>query len=100
MRIVWTRPAVADLEQLAAFWETYAPHKWEAVLTSILSKVALLETQPELGQREPLLARLRPEKGYRYALADRYKIIYRVSDNAVVINQVFDTRSNPDKLRA
>lgn len=91
---------MADLEQLAAFWETYAPQKWEAVLAAILHKVVLLETQPELGQREPLLAQLRPDKNYRYALANRYKIIYRVSDKAVVINQVFDTRSSPDRLRA
>ena len=101
MRVVWTRPAMADLAELADFWEQQAPKKWVAILNTIVDKVSQLETQPRLGQQDLLLAERRPAFNYRYVLADRYKIIYRVDESAqtVVINQVFDTRSNPDRLR-
>lgn len=92
---------MADLTELADFWEQQAPKKWVAILNAIVNKVSRLETQPRLGQQDLLLAERRPAFNYRYVLASRYKIIYRIDENAqtVVINQVFDTRSSPDRLR-
>ena len=101
VRIVWTRPAMADLAALADFWEQLAPKKWVVILNTIVDKVGQIGTQPRLSQQDLLLAERRPAFNYRYVLADRYKVIYRVDENAqaVVINQVFDMRSNPDRLR-
>ena len=36
---------------------------------------------------------------YRYIVIGNYKIIYRIYLNEVIINDVFDTRQDPEKMR-
>jgi hypothetical protein len=51
-----------------------------------------------IGQKEPLLSHL--SNAYRYLVEDNYKIIYHHADRLIVIDMVFDTRQNPEKITA
>lgn len=51
---------------------------------------------PNSGPIEPNLTTL--NKNHRYLLSGHYKLIYRIVDNEIIINDVFDTRQNPTKM--
>jgi plasmid stabilization system protein ParE len=57
----------------------------------------LLESNPLLGAKEPLLNN-RPFE-YRFIVESNYKIIYRFNENVVRIVSVFDCRQNPQKVK-
>ena len=38
------------------------------------------------------------KENHRYLVNGNYKLIYRVSHNEVIINDVFDARQNPAKI--
>ena len=40
----------------------------------------------------------RVNQEYRYLVSGNYKIIYKVSENIIVINDIFDTRQNTIKM--
>jgi hypothetical protein len=56
----------------------------------------LLENNPFIGNKEPLLENR--EKEYRYLLEGNYKIIYSVDGNIVRVNSIFDFRQSPIKI--
>jgi len=56
-----------------------------------------LETNPQIGPKEPLLGDYEFE--YRFLVKKNYKIIYRLDNNIVRVISVFDTRQNPSKIR-
>lgn len=51
---------------------------------------------PKSGQIELELEKL--HQHYRYLLIGNYKIIYRIETDFIIINDVFDTRQNPNKI--
>jgi plasmid stabilization system protein ParE len=97
-KIDWSDDALTHLQELIDYLRDEAG---ELTVTKITSKITrridLLATQPEFGQREPLLEGKRHE--YRRLIEGRYKIIYRVEGDTVYISAIFDTRQNPDRLR-
>jgi len=69
-------------------------------LTIGIAKETLkLKKHPEIGQIEVLLID-RPN-GFRYLVFKNYKIIYWInkSKNRIEINDVFDSRQNPIKIK-
>lgn len=52
---------------------------------------------PLLGQKEPLLAKLK--RDYRRLVEGNYKIIYNFRNKTIYINRIFDTRQSPSKLK-
>ncbi|MEJ7660990.1 MAG: hypothetical protein WKG07_15915 [Hymenobacter sp.] len=67
----WTRPAMADLTELADFLgNSREPEKWVAILNAIVDKVSRLENlNPGLGQQDLLLAERRPAFNYRCGIS-------------------------------
>lgn len=51
---------------------------------------------PESGQVEPDLQVFK--QNHRYLVCGNYKIVYKVFEHQIIINDVFDTRQNPDKI--
>ena len=94
--IVWTEPAVADLEAIRAYIardnEVYA----DAVLLRILESVDRLESYPRLGRVVPELG----DDSLRELIVGSYRVMYEVSAAAVVIQTVLHgARAFPEDLR-
>jgi plasmid stabilization system protein ParE len=97
--IEWSDAALDHLEEIIYYLTEEAGSLTATkILDKITHRIDLLATYPEIGQREPLYGD-RPE-GFRRLIEGRYKIVYFISGNVVKISLIFDTRRNPDTLRA
>ncbi|MFO7701717.1 MAG: type II toxin-antitoxin system RelE/ParE family toxin [Psychroflexus maritimus] len=97
MKIVWTDFAIRNLKDIFDFYCTKANKKVaHKIRKQILNTSKQLKNNPYSGPLEQNLERL--NKNHRYLVTGHYKLIYRVMDNQVIINDVFDTRQNPSKM--
>ncbi|WP_188459657.1 type II toxin-antitoxin system RelE/ParE family toxin [Psychroflexus planctonicus] len=97
MKIVWTDFAIRNLKDIFDFYCAQANKKVaHKIRRQILSSSKQLINNPYTGPVEPNLTRLK--KNHRYLVSGNYKLIYRIIDNQVIINDVFDTRQNPSKM--
>lgn len=69
------------------------------LVDTIYDATETLKHQYETGQREELLIERIEE--FRYLVVKNYKVIYwfNIAENQIEINDVFDTRQNPIKLK-
>ena len=97
MKIVWTKFAINNLKLIYDFYILKMGKKTAIkVKNNIFNATNQLLNYPESGEVEE---NLRLENSiYRYIVSYNCKIIYRVSQNEVIIIDVFDTRKNPDKM--
>ncbi len=97
MEIVWTETAKNDLNNIFNFLKVkISIKKSQNIIINIIKKVEILEKMPLIGQKEPKFKGLR--KDYRRIIERHYKIIYHISSDTLLINRVFDSRQNPNKL--
>ena len=97
-KLFWTEPAQKDLQNIYNFFAEISPLLAERQIIRIIDAADLLETRFErMGQKEPLLADYKQE--YRYLIKDNYKIIYHILPSEIIIDMVFDTRQNPEKMK-
>lgn len=97
IKILWSDSALTELEVIFDYYKAKASSDIARNLVkSIIQKTQILESNPFLGVKEPLLSERSFE--YRYLVEKNYKIIYRFNDNIIRINTVFDCRQNPAKL--
>jgi plasmid stabilization system protein ParE len=98
VKIIWTNRAISQLEHAVKYildeqGKTYA----ETVLNKILNSTRNLYDFPKMGQIEYFLSHKKSE--YRYLLVWSYKIVYKISNEKVVISRIFHTSQNPSKLK-
>ena len=72
-------------------------HRADKVEERLLERALELLEHPLKGPPEPRLAVL--NKGHRYLLLGRYKIIYRVMEDVVHITDFFDPKQHPSRMR-
>lgn len=97
MKIVWTDFAIRNLKDIFDYYSTHVDKKVAHKITrQILKSSKQLQHNPNSGPTEPNLKGL--NKNHRYLVRGHYKLIYRIMDNQVIINDVFDTRQNPSKM--
>ena len=97
MKIVWTDFAIRNLKDIFDYYSTKANKKVaHKIRRQILNSSKQLKNNPYSGPVETNLTRLK--KNHRYLVNGHYKLIYRVYDKQVIINDVFDTRQNPSKI--
>ena len=97
IKILWSDSALTELEEIFDYHKAKASSDIARNLVkSIIQKTQILESNPFLGVKEPLLSERSFE--YRYMVEKNYKIIYRFNDNIIRINTVFDCRQNPARL--
>ncbi len=81
MKIIWTEPAIEDLEAIRDYIardsEVYAASFIERIITA----VEILVDLPEIGRMVPET----DQPGIRELIFHEYRIIYRVQQNAVQI---------------
>jgi toxin ParE1/3/4 len=71
-KVVWTEPAVCDLERIDRYLRRRNPLAAEKTGEAILQKTGLLARHPELG------ALWEEDHGWRFLVLRPYKIFYRI----------------------
>ena len=99
MKIVYTEQSLIGLKEALNF---IAPKvSYEKLIekrAKILDTADSLLLHPLKGQKEPFLEHL--ELDHRRLVEGHYKIIYRVVDEYIYITDIFDSRQDPDKMKA
>lgn len=97
MRIIWTDFAIENLKDIFDYYSNKASNKTaHKIRKQILSATKQLIKNSESGQLELNLEKLK--QNHRYLVCGNYKIIYRINENQIIINDIFDTRQNPIKM--
>lgn len=97
VKVLWSDSALSQLEEIYDYYKVEAsPRIARNLIKLLVTETLLLESNPLLGAKEPLLLGGRFE--YRYLVIRNYKIIYRFNDNLIRIISVFDCRQNPARI--
>lgn len=97
VKVLWTDTSLAQLQEIFDYYNLRASSSLaRKIVKRLVEKSLILESNPFIGIREPLLEDRLFE--YRYFVENNYKIIYRFTDNLVSIVSVFDCRKDPDKI--
>ena len=97
VKVLWSDTSLVQLQEIFDYYSFKASHSIaRKIVKGIVKKSILLESNPLIGVKEPLLLD-RPFE-YRFIVENNYKIIYRFNDNIARIVSVFDCRQNPQKL--
>ena len=82
--IVWTEPALDDLEQIAEYIALDKLSAAQVLIQKVFSRVDLLSQSPNSGRKVPELS---PSK-YKEVIVGPCRIFYRVSEGSVYILHV------------
>ena len=97
VKVLWSDTSLAQLQEIFDYYSFRANASVaRKIIKGIVKKSILLESNPLIGVKEPLLDN-RPFE-YRFIIENNYKIIYRFNDNIARIVSVFDCRQNPEKI--
>lgn len=97
MKIVWTEFAIRNLNDIFDYYAAHSDKKIaHKIRKQILKSAKQLIKNPSSGPVEPNLLTL--NNNHRYLVSGHYKLIYRIIENEIVINDVFETRQNPSKM--
>lgn len=88
VEIVWSDPALADLDAIADFIALEDPAAASALVRHVLSHVEQLAAHPASGSRPPELPRSR----YRQIVEPPCRVFYRHDDSRVVVLHVMHSR--------
>ncbi|MBS9478628.1 type II toxin-antitoxin system RelE/ParE family toxin [Ancylobacter sp. VKM B-3255] len=93
MRLRYTRPAVADIRELAAYIAAHSPQSARRVSQRLRALIEHLPDQPFLGPQteHPAIRRL---TAWPYP----YVIFYEVTPDAVIIHAVRHARRDPASM--
>ncbi|WP_158838067.1 type II toxin-antitoxin system RelE/ParE family toxin [Polaribacter sp. L3A8] len=100
LTVFWTEFSEKELESIFKYYKEKANVTVaKEIIYGIYEETLKLKQQPRIGQVEEFLKQRKQE--FRYLVYKNYKIIYWInnSENRIEINDVFDTRQNPPKLK-
>lgn len=94
-KVYWSEPAKNRIKEIYDYYKVRSLKAALRIRKKLLTRPRSLSRMPELGPGEPKLI----HKGnYRYLVEMNWKIIYRVTDDKILILDVFDCRQDPEKL--
>lgn len=97
-KIIWTAQAKGDLRKVYSFNTLVLDEKSAfKLIEDIIKKTEGLSKTISGGTR--YLSDLNPNIPYQKLIFKHYLIIYRLEENSVFINKIFDSRQNPKKLK-
>lgn len=97
MKIVLTDIARARLKDIYLYYKQEASLKAaKSIKDSIIREIYKLKKHPESGNEEAYLSHL--NRGYRKLIIGNYKAIYRIIENTIVIDTIFDSRQEPKEM--
>jgi len=100
LTIYWTNFAENELQKIFNYYCENASYSIaKKLVDGIFNATLILKSHPNIGQVEELLKD--SQQIFRYLVYKNYKIIYWVNKekNQVEINDVFDARQNPIKIK-
>ena len=99
MTVKWYIGAVGDLNNIYDYYVKLNPRAAAMLYNKILDDTEVLKINPYIAPIEQLLVDL--SEGYRSLVVakGKYKVVYFIENNIVLIVQVFDCRQNPVKLK-
>ena len=80
-RLIWTEPALLDLDKIAEYIALDNPPAASRYVQKVFDRVERLESHPKSGRRTPELRR----SPYREVVVPPCRIFYREEKNAVYI---------------
>jgi toxin ParE1/3/4 len=80
-RLIWTEPALADLDEIAEYIALDNPQAASHFVEKVFGRVERLRTHPKSGKRPAELARTH----YREVIVAPCRIFYRVENDDVYI---------------
>ncbi len=86
-RLVWTEPALADLEAIADYIALDNPAAASRLVQRVFESVERLESFPSSGKRPPEM----PRTSYREIVVGPCRVFYRVQGDDVFLLQVMRT---------
>ncbi|HKL40868.1 MAG TPA: type II toxin-antitoxin system RelE/ParE family toxin [Cryomorphaceae bacterium] len=89
-KITWTIEISKDLEGIYNFYAGKSEKAANRIIEEIISEVENLKFARQYQTDE-----LNPN--YRRIIVGHHKIVYRITQNELVVLRAFDTRSNPEK---
>ena len=99
MKVLWTKFALASLRDIYVFYkERVSIAIANRIRDEVLTSSDQLANHALSGKIEGSLEEMKVN--HRYILRGRYKIIYKIKNGKVYITDVFDTRQNPEKIKA
>ncbi len=97
VEVVWSGPAKKMLAEIVKYYRKTGNHAAaNKIRDKIYRRPVILYTSPRAGQREELLRH--DPREFRYLVEGKYKIVYFIEGDKVVITTVFDCRRNPEKM--
>ncbi len=96
-KVIWTGSAVHDLESIIAYIAEDSPANARKILSKIKKTVSDLYQSPHRGRFVPELQ----SQGillYRELVIAPWRVMYRVSENTVLVLSVFDSRQNIEDI--
>jgi plasmid stabilization system protein ParE len=98
MKVVVSQFAEEQLNGIFSYYSVVAGHRVaHKIIDNILSVVEIIGRNSLIGAVEELLKEY-PEE-YCYLVNGNYKIIYRVAEESIIVESVFDCRQNPIKIK-
>ncbi|MGV3503454.1 MAG: type II toxin-antitoxin system RelE/ParE family toxin [Adhaeribacter sp.] len=95
-RVLWDNEAKAALKSIIVYIKQDPPAAAQKVKQALLQLAASLEQMPDRFSAEPYLAG--KPGNYRSVSKWNYKIIYRVTEQEVLILDIFHTGKNPIEI--
>ena len=98
MKVVWSLQAKENLQQTSYYIrKEFGKKSKQKFLDEVLHVAVLLESNPYLGQVEPLLGEVSVE--YRSIVINHInKLVYYIHENTIEIVVLWDTRREPKSL--
>ncbi len=84
-RIVWTEPALSDLDEIADYIALDDPEAAKGLVRRVFAHIEKLVEHPKLGS---IPAELRPVKAYRQIVEPPCRVFYRQSEKVIYIVHV------------
>lgn len=93
--IVWTKTSEKDIQTIFNYISQFSVDSATRIAENIVKSTDILSVEEfsEIGQIDDINPK------YRRLIYKNYKILYSIKENYIVINSVFDTRQDPQKLR-
>jgi plasmid stabilization system protein ParE len=88
--VVWSPEAVEDIEAIAAYIERNSPWYAKAVVSTLVEVADRLPEFPELGRAVPEIG----NASIRERLVHRYRLIYRIGPDRILIAAVIHGRQD------
>ena len=94
-KILWDEEALLDLKSIHDYVSKESPEAVAHVIISIVKRTSLLKTFPN---GLPYEERLKRYGNFRFLMQWKYKIVFEVMEDEVVIDYIFHSAQHPEKM--